>query len=60
MEIVASVIAPEPGTNLTRAAVIQHCRRHLAEFKIPRVIRFAAAIAADLTGKSPQTWSQRL
>jgi malonyl-CoA/methylmalonyl-CoA synthetase len=60
MEIVAAVIAPEPGTSLTRAAVIQHCRKHLAEFKIPRVVRFTTAIAADLGGKSPRPWSEEL
>jgi long-chain acyl-CoA synthetase len=53
MEIVACTIAPEPGTNLTRAGVIRHCRTQLAEFKIPRVIRFVAAITTDLTGKAP-------
>ena len=52
MDVVAAVIVPERGLKLTRAEVIQHCRTSLAEFKIPRVIRFAPSLATDLTGKT--------
>jgi long-chain acyl-CoA synthetase len=57
-DIVAASIVSEPGYTLTRAGVIQHCRKHLAEFKIPRVVRFEAAAATDLTGKTPKPWGE--
>jgi len=52
LEIVAANIAAEPGVELRRAEVVAHCRVHLAEYKIPRMIRFVAAMTSDLTGKS--------
>jgi len=52
IEVVAAYIAAESGVELTRAAVIAHCRGRLAEYKIPRIIRFVAALTDDLTGKS--------
>jgi long-chain acyl-CoA synthetase len=58
-DIVAASIVAESGGELTRAAVMQHCRKHLAEFKIPRVIKFVAAAAADLTGKTPKPWASK-
>jgi len=57
IDVVAAVIAPEPGVELTRADVIQHCRKVLAEFKIPRVVRFVKALATDLTGKTTRPWT---
>lgn len=57
VDIVAAVIAPEPGVDLTRADVIRHCRQHLAEYKIPRVMRFVPCLAADLAGKAPKQWA---
>jgi len=57
MDIVAATIVAEPGVELTRTEVIQHCRKTLAEFKIPRVLRFVPALATDLTGKTTKAWS---
>jgi long-chain acyl-CoA synthetase len=57
MDIVAVEIELEPDASMTRADVVQHCRRYMAEFKIPRVVRFTSALAADLTGKTPERWS---
>jgi long-chain acyl-CoA synthetase len=51
LELIAATIVTAPGVELTRADVIRHCRLHLAEYKIPRVIRLVAALDADLTGK---------
>jgi long-chain acyl-CoA synthetase len=51
MEIVAATIALEPGAFLTRSDVIRFCRPSLAEFKIPRVIRFVETLVTDITGK---------
>ncbi len=52
-DVVAAVIAPEPGVEITRAEVLRHCRESLAEFKIPRVVQFVPHLATSLTGKRP-------
>ena len=54
IDLISATIAPEPGVELTRADVIRHCRQHLAEYKIPRVLRFVPALVTDLTGKVPK------
>ncbi len=56
-EIVAAAIALRPGCELSRQAVVAHCRLRLAEFKIPRRIEFVDAIPVDTTGKKPQPWA---
>jgi long-chain acyl-CoA synthetase len=57
-DIVAASIVAASGHRLTRAGVIRHCRKHLAEFKIPRVVRFVAVAATDLAGKTPKSWGE--
>jgi acyl-CoA synthetase (AMP-forming)/AMP-acid ligase II len=56
-EIVAASIAVRPGCELSRQAVVAHCRLRLAEFKIPRRIEFVDAIPVDITGKKPKPWA---
>jgi long-chain acyl-CoA synthetase len=51
MDVVAVDITVEPGMLLTRADVIRYCRERLAEYKVPRVIRFLSVSPHDLTGK---------
>jgi long-chain acyl-CoA synthetase len=59
-EIVAASIGVRPGFTLSRQAVVAHCRRRLAEFKIPRQIEFVDAIAVEITGKKPKDWGSEL
>jgi long-chain acyl-CoA synthetase len=56
LEIVKAIIAVASGASLSRPQVVGHCRKHLAEYKIPRVIEFVEAIPADETGKGPVAW----
>jgi long-chain acyl-CoA synthetase len=56
-EIVAAAIALRPGCELSRQAVVAHCRARMAEFKIPRRIEFVDALPADASGKKPQAWT---
>jgi acyl-CoA synthetase (AMP-forming)/AMP-acid ligase II len=49
-ELIAATVTVDDGAVVTRAGVIRHLRAHLAEFKIPRRIRFRRA-AEDLLGK---------
>ncbi len=55
-EIVCASIAVRPGFELSRQAVVAHCRQRMAEFKIPRRIEFVDALPVDATGKKPQRW----
>jgi long-chain acyl-CoA synthetase len=55
-EVIKAVIAVREGTELIRADVISHCRKLLAEYKIPRIIEFVSAMPSDLAGKSPISW----
>lgn len=50
-ETLKAVVAVRPGRRLTRAAVIAHCRKFLAEFKIPRIIELVEELPANLLGK---------
>jgi len=59
MEILKALIVVHPGCSASRRAIMEHFRKHLAEYKIPRRIEFVGAIPADLAGKSPVEWSSR-
>jgi acyl-CoA synthetase (AMP-forming)/AMP-acid ligase II len=39
-ELVAACVVPKPGEELTEEALLAHCRRSLANYKIPRQISF--------------------
>jgi HIP---CoA ligase len=41
---------------INRAAVVEHCRHNLAEYKIPRVVEIVDALPPDLTGKDVVPW----
>jgi acyl-coenzyme A synthetase/AMP-(fatty) acid ligase len=41
---------------MDRATVVEHCRRNLAEYKIPRVVETVDALPPDLTGKDVVPW----
>jgi long-chain acyl-CoA synthetase len=55
-EIAVATIEVRPDSTLSRQAVVVHCRRRLAEFKIPRRIEFVDTIPVDVTGKKPKAW----
>jgi acyl-CoA synthetase (AMP-forming)/AMP-acid ligase II len=59
VDVIAATIVVEPGVEISRANVLRHCRQHLAEFKIPRRLRFHSASSADPTGKTPRPWGSR-
>lgn len=57
-EIIRCQLALRPGRRLDRADIIAHCRQHLAEYKIPRIIEFVDEIPTDLAGKTPMSWGR--
>lgn len=49
-EMVKAVVVPQDA-GLERSHIIDICRRHLAPYKVPRVIEFADALPMSATGK---------
>ncbi len=50
-EVGQAVLALREGATLSTEAVISHCRRHLAGYKIPRHVRFAPQLPRTASGK---------
>lgn len=50
-EIVKAVVELKPGCSVSAEALIEHCRRHLASYKKPRVVEFVAELPRTTTGK---------
>jgi fatty-acyl-CoA synthase len=48
-ELLAAVIVPKPGATLSEEALCAFCRKTLAAYKVPRLIRFAAEQELPLT-----------
>ena len=56
-ELIRARIELREGLEMTRSNVIAHCRRCLAEYKLPRVIEFVEAPPVTLAGKISSSWS---
>jgi long-chain acyl-CoA synthetase len=41
----------KPGTSSSEAEIIEHCRPHLAAYKLPRSVRFVPDLPKTSTGK---------
>jgi fatty-acyl-CoA synthase len=48
-ELLAAVIVPKRGASLSEREVTEHCRKSLAAYKVPRLIRFATEEDLPLT-----------
>ena len=55
MEMVKALVVAQP--NCTVNDIIVHCKAHLADYKIPRIIEFADKIPTDMMGKI--AWSEQ-
>jgi long-chain acyl-CoA synthetase len=51
IEVLRALIRPRVGAALSLREVVAHCRDHLAEYKIPRVIEFVDEMPGDAAGK---------
>jgi long-chain acyl-CoA synthetase len=52
-EMIRARVIPGPGAQVTRREVVEHCRRHLAEYKLPRTIEFLESSPVTIGGKIP-------
>lgn len=52
-EVIAAVIVPQEGANLSEAALLEHCRHELAAYKVPRLMTLVreADLPLTVTGK---------
>jgi fatty-acyl-CoA synthase len=50
-EAMVAFVVPSPGKTLTEDEVMDHCRKSLAGYKIPRQIRFVEELPRNPTGK---------
>ncbi len=57
-EIVATWIVPKPGADLTEDEVRGFCRKSVAHYKVPELVRFRSELPMTVTGK-PQKFLMR-
>jgi long-chain acyl-CoA synthetase len=50
-EAIRLFVSTAPGTDLTEAELIAHCRRELAAYKVPKEVRFIEALPKSNVGK---------
>jgi fatty-acyl-CoA synthase len=50
-EVPKAIITLKPGQCATEAELLDHCRRHLASFKVPKSVEFMEALPKGGTGK---------
>jgi acyl-CoA synthetase (AMP-forming)/AMP-acid ligase II len=50
-EVAKAVITLRPGREASEAEIMDHCRKHLAGFKIPKSVEFADSLPKGGTGK---------
>jgi long-chain acyl-CoA synthetase len=50
-ELARAYVVLRPGASATEAEVIEHCRGHLAAYKLPRSVRFVPDLPKTSTGK---------
>jgi len=51
-EVIRARVVPREGFQVTRREVIEQCRRHIADYKFPRVIEFLENSPITIAGKT--------
>jgi long-chain acyl-CoA synthetase len=50
-ELAKAYVVVRPGAHVTSAALISHCREHLAAYKGPRAVQFVDRVPMTASGK---------
>ena len=50
-ETVKAYIVPKPGHQVTEADIIEHCRRELAAYKVPKQVEIRSELPRTMVGK---------
>lgn len=56
---VAAVVQFRPGAVATLEELQEHCRRHIAGYKVPRVLTVVAEVQRSPSGKPDYAWAAR-
>jgi fatty-acyl-CoA synthase len=51
IEAVTAIVVPRAGQELNEAAVLEHCRSHLASFKVPKAVVLTDTLPKNPSGK---------
>jgi len=54
---VAAVVEPRPGATPTLESIQEHCRKHIAGYKLPRVLRLVDKMVRSPSGKPDYRWA---
>lgn len=57
---VAAVVQPRPGQQPALAELAEHCRTHIAGYKLPRELHLVEQIRRSPSGKPDYPWAQKL
>jgi acyl-CoA synthetase (AMP-forming)/AMP-acid ligase II len=57
---VAAVVQPRPGRRPTLEALAEHCREHVAGYKVPRALHLVEQIHRHPSGKPDYPWAKRV
>ena len=50
-ELAKAYVVLKPGADVTREALVEHCREHLAAYKVPRAVQFVDEVPITASGK---------
>ena len=50
-QVAKAVVVSNPSAGLNTAAIKAHCRRHLAMYKVPRIVEFRSILPKTASGK---------
>jgi len=59
MQRVAAVVQLRPGATPSADALVEHCRTHIAGYKVPRVVIFRDEVSRQPSGKPDYPWAQK-
>jgi len=59
-ERVAAVVQPREGSVPSLASIQEHCRRHVAGYKVPRQLTLVELMVRSPAGKSDYRWARRI
>ncbi|MGD9705350.1 MAG: acyl-CoA synthetase [Acidimicrobiia bacterium] len=59
-ERVTAVVQPRTGTAPTLGSIQEHCRRHIAGYKVPRQLTLVEVMVRSPAGKSDYRWARRI
>ena len=57
---VAAVVAPREGAEPDLESIQEHCRKHVAGYKVPRQLHLVGEVERSPSGKPDYRWAQEV